>query len=55
MKTNLKNWGVECSLQSEEVKNKIKETCLEKYGVDNPLKSEKVKAKIIYRQKLSSK
>jgi len=32
-----------CMLDSDDVKNKRKETCLEKYGVDNPSKSESVK------------
>ena len=33
-------------ISSEEVQNKIKQTCLEKYGVDNPFKSQKIKDKI---------
>ena len=45
-KTNLKKYGVKCSLQIKEVKDKIKETNLKKYGVDNPLKSDVIKNKI---------
>ena len=36
MKTKcLEKYGVEYASQSEEIKDKIKETCLEKYGVEN--------------------
>lgn len=44
--TCLEKYGVEYSLQSDLVKNKIKETCLKKYGVDHPWKSDKVKQEI---------
>ena len=34
-----------CVQSSDEIKQKIKQTCLEKYGVDSPLKSEKIRNK----------
>ncbi len=45
MKTVKKNFGVECSLQSDIVKRKIKHTCLNRYGWDNPSKNKTVKEK----------
>jgi hypothetical protein len=44
--TCLENYGVECSLQSHEVKDKIKATILEKYGVENSFQSQEIKDKI---------
>lgn len=35
-----------CPVQSKEVKEKIKKTCLKKYGVTTPFKSEEIKEKI---------
>ena len=43
--TCLKRYGVEYTLQSEEVKEKGKATCLERYGVEYSLQSEEVKEK----------
>jgi hypothetical protein len=43
----LEKYGVEHNSQSEEVKKKIKETCLEKYGSESALQNEDVKKKII--------
>ena len=34
-----------CAQSSDEIKQKIKQTCLEKYGVDSPLKSDKIRNK----------
>ena len=34
-----------CAQSSDEIKQKIKQTCLEKYGVNSPLKSEKIRNK----------
>ena len=34
-----------CAQSSDEIKQKIKQTCLKKYGVDSPLKSEKIRNK----------
>ena len=34
-----------CVQSSDEIKQKIKQTCLEKYGVDSPLKSDKIRNK----------
>ena len=45
-KKNLEKYGVENPFQSEEVKQKIRETNREKYGVENPFQSEEVKQKI---------
>ena len=45
--TCLKNYGVEYSLQSEEVREKIKQTCLERYGVNNPSQVEEIHNKKI--------
>lgn len=44
--TFLKNYGVECGLQSTEIKNKIKKTNLEKYGVECTLSSKPIRDKI---------
>ncbi len=40
------NYGVEYSLQSKEVREKGKKTCLERYGVENPLLNEEVREKV---------
>ena len=52
-KTNLERYGVECSLQNKEVRNKGIETCLRKYGVKNaggaPEVLEKIKKTILER------
>jgi len=45
--TNLKKYGVEHPLQSEEIQKKIRETNLKKYGVEHNLQSKVVKDKII--------
>ena len=37
-KTNLRKLGVKYPSQSEDVKNKFKETMLLRYNIDNPLK-----------------
>ena len=34
------------SIQSEEIQNKIKQTCIDRYGVNNPLQSEEIKNQI---------
>ena len=34
-----------CAQSSDEIKQKIKQTCLEKYGVDSPLKSKEIRNK----------
>lgn len=44
---NQKLYGVNCTLQLDDVKEKAKQTSLENYGVDNPFKSEEIKNKII--------
>jgi len=44
--TNLDRYGVTCTLQAKEVKEKIKKTNLEKYGAENVFASEEVKEKI---------
>ena len=44
-KTNLTRYGVVDPFESEQVKNKIKETCLEKYGVDHHMKVEQIRKK----------
>ncbi|MCA9459860.1 MAG: hypothetical protein KC550_04915, partial [Nanoarchaeota archaeon] len=41
----LKKYGVGNTFQSEEKKNKIKETMINRYGVDNPMKNENIKNK----------
>ena len=43
--TNIERYGVANVLQAEEVKQKIKQTCLAVYGVDNPAKAECTKQK----------
>ncbi len=45
-KTMLEKYGVENSMHSDEIKNKIKQTNLEKWGVENPFQLEEVKEKI---------
>jgi len=44
--TNIKKYGVENVFQSEEIKERTKETCLEKYGVENVFQSKEIKEKI---------
>lgn len=44
--TNMKKYGVQCSLQAESVKEKAKETLLKKYGVENSMQSDDVKKKV---------
>ncbi len=44
--TNLKKYGVECSLQSKEVRDKVKATTLKNYGVECNLQSKEVRDKI---------
>ena len=41
--TCLKKYGVEYSLQSDEIKQKRKQTNLDKYGVEYPLQSDEYK------------
>ena len=41
--TNLKRYGVENILQSDDVKKKIKETYIEHYGVEHPMKNKEYK------------
>jgi len=36
----------ECMLNSEDIKNRKKQTCIDKYGVDNPAKSKEIKEKV---------
>ena len=45
-KTMLEKYGVEHSLQSNIIKEKIKKVFIDKYGVDNPAKTEEVKNKM---------
>lgn len=45
-RTCLKKYGVECVLQSKEIKERILKSNLEKWGVDNPSKSDEVKRRI---------
>jgi hypothetical protein len=45
IKTNLKKYGVACTLQNKEVIKKIKETNIRKYGVENPSQNKEVKEK----------
>ena len=45
-KTNLEKYGVEYSLQSKEIRNKLEKTNLERYGVKNTFQSEIKKQKI---------
>lgn len=33
----MERFGVECPLQNEEVKQKIRNTCIERYGVEHPM------------------
>jgi len=44
--TNIKKFGVEFPLKSEEIKEKLKKTNRNKYGVDFVLKSDEIKEKI---------
>jgi hypothetical protein len=44
--TNLKKYGVECSLYNKEVKAKVKQTNIKKLGVEYPFQSEIVKEKM---------
>ena len=44
--TNLERFGVECSLQNEEIKQRIKNTNLERYGVENVLLNKDIRRKI---------
>jgi len=44
-KTNLEKYGVECSSQCDDVKDKTKKTNIEKYGVKSPLQNEDIKEK----------
>jgi len=46
MATTLKNFGVEYSMQSAEVREKSKATNLIKYGTENPMQCESVRQKI---------
>jgi len=46
IKTCLEKYGVECSLQSQLVRDKQIKTCLERYGVENPLQSQEIRDKI---------
>ena len=41
--TNLKNYGVECCLQSQEIIDKCKNTTLKKYGVEHNSQSQEIK------------
>ena len=43
--TNQLKYGVDNITKLEDIKNKIKKTCLEKYGLDNPAKSQIIKDK----------
>jgi hypothetical protein len=44
--TNIKKYGVECTVHNPEIKKKIIKSNLEKYGVENVLQSEEIKGKI---------
>ena len=46
IKTNLEKYGVTCTLNAKEVKDKIKQTNIERYGFENPLQSKDVRNKI---------
>lgn len=48
--TNLRKYGVEFYLQSDEFKQKSKQKSLAKYGVDHPMKSNLVKSKLDYKE-----
>lgn len=43
---NLKKYGSVTHMSSQEVKDKIKQTCLERYGVDNVFKCDDIKKKV---------
>lgn len=45
-KTCLERYGVECSWQSDKVKEASKKTLLEHYGVDHPMHSDGIKSKM---------
>jgi len=45
--TFMKNYGVEWSLQSPEVRKRSKDTCMKKYGVENPSQYPEIKKKKI--------
>lgn len=42
IETNLERYGVENVFQSEEIKEKSKNTCVEKYGVTHPMKNAEI-------------
>ena len=44
--TNLKRYGVECSLRNKEVQEKTKHTNLERYGTENPFENKEIQEKI---------
>jgi len=43
--TNLKNFGVEYPMQSEEIRKKYEQTCLERYGVKSPQQNAEISLK----------
>ena len=45
VKTNREKYGVDCTFQSEEVKNKIKQTNLQKYGCENANQNPEIQQK----------
>ena len=42
--TNLERYGVECTLQSDDVREKTRQTNLERYGVENVMQSDHIKS-----------
>ena len=47
MKSGFRNFCSKvCMFNSEEIKNRKKQTCIDKYGVDNPSKSKEIKEKV---------
>ena len=55
LKTNLEKYGVECVLQSEEIKQKSKQTNLKRYGVDSAMKLQITRNKVYNTKKLRGK
>ena len=42
---SLIKYGVNCSLQNKEIKEKSKQTCLKKYGVEHPFQNNEILSK----------
>lgn len=43
--TNIKRYGVTCTLHNDKVKEKVKKTCLLLYGSENPMQNENIRQK----------